>query len=129
METEEFKVKVRNVLQENGILVNDSESIFGKTKVIQNETDNDCMLVGPRQEAWVYLSRFMADDEINKLLQQFVKTVRDMVKPMDNISINPAISLKEFIEALAKLLDGSVPQKDLATTSISELISSIEPAK
>lgn len=129
METEEFKVKVRNVLQENGILVNDSESIFGKSKVIQNETDNDCMLVGPRQEAWVYLSRFMADDEINKLLQQFVVTVRDMVKPMDNISINPAISLKEFIDALAKLLDGSVPQKDLATTSISELISSIEPAK
>ena len=127
---ENFKKQVTDKLTEVGLLVNNDESIFSSDKMIQNEQEDSLMLVGPNREAWIFVGAMIPEKEFNDCLEQFVTLVKtstmDIIKT--RIDINQNISLKDYLEGLAKLLGGEAPTEKLATTPLKNLVSQIYKA-
>ena len=126
---ENFKKIVTDKLTEAGLLANDDESIFSSEKIIQEEKEDSLMLVGPNREAWVFVGSMMQTKDFNDNLEGFVNIVKnsitDKVKKM--IDINPNISLKTYLEGLAKLFGTEAPTTKLGTTALKELVDQIIP--
>lgn len=124
---ENFKKQVTDKLAEVGLLVNEDESIFSSEKMIQNEQEDSLMLVGPNREAWVFVGAMMPEKEFNDSLEQFVNLVKASAldRITNRIDINRNISLKDYLEGLARLLDGSAPTAKLATTTLKDLVAQI----
>lgn len=124
---ENFKKQVTDKLTAVGLLANENESIFSSEKMIQNEQEDSLMLVGPNREAWIFVGAMMPEKEFNDSLEQFVNLVKastmDIIKT--RIDINQNISLKDYLEGLAKLLDGTAPTAKLATTALKDLVAQI----
>lgn len=121
---ENFKKQVADKLTEVGLLVNENESIFSSEKMIQNEQEDSLMLVGPNREAWIFVGAMMPEKEFNDSLEQFVNLVKASAldRITKRIDINQNISLKDYLEGLAKLLDGTAPTAKLATTPLKDLV-------
>lgn len=124
---EDFKKKVTDKLTGAGLLVNENESIFSSEKMIQNEQEDSLMLVGPNHEAWIFVGAMMPEKEFNDSLEQFVNLVKASAldRITNRIDINQNISLKDYLEGLAKLLDGTAPTAKLATTPLKDLVAQI----
>lgn len=121
--TENFKNIVRTRLGEAGILVNEVESIFSPEKIIQSENDSSLMLVSPDHHQWVFIGNMMGEDEIVSKVDQFVTSIKAHYDVTAGVSINPHISLKDYVEGIARLFGGTVPSTKLATTPLAELSS------
>lgn len=124
MNNEEFKNKVRTVLCNAGFLTNNDESIFSCEKVIQSETEDSLMLVGPNRDVWVWVGAVMSENEFNDAIEQYERTVQSNTQNISNssVQINPALTVKEFLEGLAKMFGGKAPTEKIGTTKLSELI-------
>lgn len=122
-----FKKIVTDKLTEAGLLVNENESIFSSEKMIQNEQEDSLMLVGPNREAWIFVGSIMPEKEFNDSLEQFVNLVKasalEQIKT--KININQNISLKTYLEGLAKLLGGEAPTTKIGTMPLKDLIAQI----
>ena len=127
---ENFKKQVADKLTEVGLLVNENESIFSSEKMIQNEQEDSLMLVGPNREAWVFVGSMMQTNDFNDNLENFVNLVKastlEIIKR--RVDINQNISLKTYLEGLAKLLGGEAPTTKLGTTPLKDLIAQIHNA-
>lgn len=119
--TENFKTIVRARLGEAGILVNEVESIFSPEKMIQSENESSLMLVSPDRRQWVFIGGMMSEDEIISNVDRFVTGIKSRYNITTGVSINPNISLKDYVEGIARLFGGTVPSTKLATTPLSEL--------
>ena len=126
---ENFKKQVTDKLTEAGLLVNEDESIFSSEKIIQNETADSLMLVGPNREAWVFVGAMLPEKEFYDAIEQFINLVKAaaMEHIKNRIYINQNISLKAYLEGLAKLLGGEAPTENLATTPLKDLVALIHP--
>ena len=126
---ENFKKQVTDKLTEVGLLVNEDESIFSSEKIIQNETADSLMLVGPNREAWVFIGAMMPEKEFYDAIEQFITLVKGtaMERVKNRVDINQNISLKAYLEGLAKLLGGEAPTEKLATTPLKDLVALIHP--
>lgn len=124
---ENFKKQVTDKLAEAGLLVNEDESIFSSEKMIQNETADSLMLVGPNREAWVFVGAMLPEKEFYDAIEQFITLVKaaSMEHVKNRVYINQNISLKDYLEGLAKLLDGTAPTAKLATTPLKDLVAQI----
>lgn len=124
---ENFKKQVSDKLTAVGLLVNENESIFSSEKIIQNEQEDSLMLVGPNREAWIFVGSMMTEADFNNNLEQFVNLVKASAldRITNRIDINQNISLKDYLEGLAKLLDGTAPTAKLATTPLNDLVAQI----
>lgn len=127
---ENFKKQVTDKLTAVGLLVNENESIFSSEKIIQNEQEDSLMLVGPNREAWIFVGAMMPEKDFNDNLEQFVNLVKASAldRITNRIDINQNISLKDYLEGLAKLLDGTAPTAKLGTTPLKDLIAQIHNA-
>jgi hypothetical protein len=124
---ENFKKIVTDKLTNAGLLVNERESIFSSDPMIQNESEEALMLVGPNKEAWVFIGGMMPEEEFNNSLENFVNLVK--ASTLENIKrridINQNISLKTYLEGLAKLLGGEAPTTKIGTMPLKDLIAQI----
>lgn len=122
-----FKKIVTDKLTEMGLLVNENESIFSSEKMIQNEMEDSLMLIGPNREAWIFIGALMDEKAFNDNLEQFINLVKasalEQIKT--KININQNISLKTYLEGLAKLLGGEAPTTKIGTMSLKDLIAQI----
>lgn len=127
---ENFKKIVTDKLTDAGLLVNERESIFSSEPMIQNESEEALMLVGPNKEAWVFIGKMMPEEEFNNSLENFVNLVKastlEIIKR--RVDINQNISLKVYLEGLSKLLGGEAPTTKIGTTPLKDLIAQIHPA-
>lgn len=125
MKSEEFKKKVRDSLINAGIMLENDESILSKEKLIDNETDDSLMLVGPNKEAWVFVAAFWPEEEIDRVIKEFVDLVKKKTGELLNnhiITINDELSVKTYLEGLAKMFRGKAPTAKIGTAKLSELI-------
>lgn len=122
-----FKKIVTDKLTDAGLLVNKNESIFSSEPIIQNESEESLMLVGPNKEAWVFIGEMMPEEEFNNNLENFVNLVK--ASTLENIKrridINQNISVKTYLEGLSKLLGGEAPTTKIGTTTLKDLIAQI----
>ena len=125
MSNEEFKNKVKMMLTEFGILVEDGASIFSTEKIIQNENEDSLMLVGPDRTVWVWLGAMMPEKDFNDGIAQFKRTVTSFVQESvkNGIKVNPDISVKDFLEGLAKMFGGKAPTSKIGTAKLADLVS------
>lgn len=124
MNNEEFKNKVRTILEEAGILIAEDESVFSTAKIIQNETDDSVMLVGPNNSAWIWLGAMMPEKEFNDGIEQFKRSVKDSIQNTvkDEVKINPNVSVKEYLESVSKMFGGKAPTTKIGTAKLSDLV-------
>lgn len=124
---ENFKKQVTDKLAEVGLLVNDDESIFSSEKIIQNESADSLTLVGPNHEAWVFVGAMLPEKDFYAAIEQFITLVKGAVmeRIKNRVNINQNISLKDYLEGIAKLLDGTAPTAKLATTPLKDLVAQI----
>ena len=129
MENTEFKNKVRTALTEAGILIEDDESVFSDTKVIQNETDDCMMMVGPRQEAWIFVSSYMDEETVDKTVAEFIRAVTNRTEQDlgKYTQINQKVSIAKYAECVAKQVGGKVASGDLANVPLKDLVEKGEP--
>lgn len=124
MNNEEFKNKVRNILVEFGILAENDASIFSTDKIIQNKTDDSVMLVGPNRETWVWLGSMMPDKDFDDGIEQFKRAVtvsfQEAVKA--GARVNPNLSVKDFLEGIAKMFGGKAPTENIGTATLADLV-------
>lgn len=127
---ENFKEIVTARLAEAGILANENESIFSSDKLFENEQDTSLMLVSPNKDAWVFVGSAMPEKELKDAIERFIQQIRasalESVKA--KISINQNISLKEYLEGLAKLIGGTAPTAKIGTTPLRDLIAQLDAA-
>lgn len=124
MSNDEFKNKVKTILTEFGILVGDEASIFSAEKIIQNENEDSLMLVGPDHTVWVWLGAMMPEKDFDDGIAQFKRAVTSSVQESvkNGIKVNPDISVKDFLEGLAKMFGGKAPTSKNGTAKLAELI-------
>lgn len=124
MNNEEFKNKVRTALTEFGILAENDTSIFSTDKVIQNETDDSVMLVGPNRETWVWLGAMMPEKDFADGIEQFKRAVTASFQEAVKVGarVNPNISVKDFLEGIAKIFGGKAPTENIGTATLSVLV-------
>lgn len=124
---ENFKEIVTARLTEAGILANENESIFSSDKLFENEQATSLMLVSPNKDAWVFVGSAMPEKELKDAIERFIQQIR--VSALESVKtkifINQNISLKEYLEGLAKLLDGTAPTAKLATAPLKDLVAQI----
>lgn len=126
---ENFKKQVTDKLAEVGLLVNEDESIFSSEKIIQNEQEDSLMLVGPNREAWVFVGAMLPEKDFYAAIEQFITQVKGaaMERVKNRVDINQNISLKAYLEGLAKLLGGEAPTEDIGATPLKDLVALIHP--
>lgn len=124
MNNEEFKNKVRTTLAEFGILAENDESVFSTAKIIQNESDDSLMLVGPNNSVWIWLGAMMPEKEFNDGIEQFKRAVKDSIQNnvKEEVKINPNVSAKEYLESLAKMFGGKAPTTKIGTAKLADLV-------
>jgi predicted transcriptional regulator len=125
MKSEEFKKKVRDSMINSGIMIENDESILSKEKLIDNETDESLMLVGPNKEAWVFVASFWPEEEIDRVIKEFFDLVKKKTQELLSnrvVTINDELSVKTYLEGLAKMFSGKAPTAKIGTAKLSELI-------
>lgn len=127
---ENFKETVTARLTEAGILANENESIFSSGKLFENEQDTSLMLVSPNKDVWVFVGSAMPEKELKDAIEQFVQHIRAFAleSAKAKIFINQNISLKEYLEGLARLIGGTAPTTKIGTTPLRDLIAQLNAA-
>lgn len=124
MNNEEFKNKVRTILGEAGILIAEDESVFSTEKIIQNESDDSLMLVTPNRSVWIWLGTMMPDSEFTSEIKRFIEVFIDYVQNSvkTSVEINSNVSVKEYLDSLAKMFGGKAPTTKIGTAKLSDLV-------
>ena len=124
MNNEEFKNNVKNELTEFGILVDNNTSIFSTDKIVQNETDESLMLVTPNRQVWIWLGSMMPAADFDDGIDTFKKAVTAYVQETvtTGITVNPNVSVNEFLEGIAKMFGGKSPTENIATAKLTDLV-------
>lgn len=132
MSNDEFKNKVKTILTEFGILAGDAASIFSTEKIIQNENEDSLMLVSPDHALWVWLGAMMPEKDFDDGIAQFKRAVTSSVEESvkNGIKVNPDISVKDFLEGLAKMFGGKAPTTKIGTAKLADLVNeAMTPSK
>lgn len=124
---ENFKKIITDKLTEVGLLVNENESIFSSEKIIQDKEKGSLMLVGPNKEAWIFMGEMLPEKDFNNNLNQFIEMVKENMKSIlkNRVDINQNISLKTYLDGLAKLFESEAPTAKIGTTPLKDLVAQI----